>query len=116
MKKEVQICHHLSCRIIEVSEVKSNENVISIKDLNLTEDSTLLTITQKRLTTMLNFTDAGDYQALYLNKNFNVVGGSFAIDNESGFILQSQEKSILLLKINEGNTTLKEVQKMMSEL
>ena len=115
-KREFQIGHYHSTMIVELSEVKTDVNTILIKGLNLTEDNTLLIINQKRLTTMLDFTDAGDYQVLYLNDNFFIVGGSYAIKNEFGFIQQTQMKNVLLIKMKDGNQTLKDLKNLMTGL
>ena len=54
---------------------------------------------------MIDFTQTKDYQVLYLNKNLEIVGGSYAINNDFGFILQTQEKIILLVEMQDENTT-----------
>ena len=115
-RREFQIGHHHSTMMIELSEIKTDLNTVIVKNLNLAEDNTLLIITQKRLTTMLDFTDAGDYQVLYLGDSFFIEGGSYAINNGFGFILQTQVKNVLLIKIKDDNQTLEDLKNLMTGL
>lgn len=105
MKKTQKITYNTSSIHIKLNEVHSNKNNIRIEGLNLLENNTILRIEHSGLTTMIDFTQAKDYQVLYLNKNLEIVGGSYAINNDFGFVLQTQEKNILLVEMQDENTT-----------
>lgn len=117
------IFHNNQAAAITTTDVICSRNNIRIEDLNLKADNVLLKIEHHGLTTLLDFSNAKDYQVIYLNyqlaimNNTNdldepsgylrswlhIVGVSFAINNEAGFMLQTQEKFILLIRKEEKN-------------
>jgi len=110
---------------IDVSEITCKTNNIRICDLDLPDENTLIKIEHSGLTTLLDFTNSADFQVLYLTKENWIVGGSYAVNNQSGFILQTQEKFILIMKYvyqlnltsvegNEGNEGKSKIEKLLS--
>ena len=107
---------------IDVSETTCKTNNIRVCDLDLSDVNTLIKIEHTGLTTMLDFTNSADFQVLYLTEDNWIVGGSYAVNNQSGFILQTQEKHILLMKYvyqlkltsTEGNEGKRKIEKLLS--
>lgn len=107
---------------IDVCEITCTTNNIRICDLDLPDENTLIKIEHPGLTTMLDFSNSADFQVLYLTEENWIVGGSYAINNQSGFILQTQEKFVLLMKcvykLNltsvEGNEGKRKIERLLS--
>lgn len=113
MKNKVQISHQTTSIIIDVIELKSEKRTLFINELILIENTVIINITHNELTTMLDFTHSSDFQVLYLDKNYYTVGVSFAINNEKGFKLQTQEKNVLLVKLNQKSKNLDKISYML---
>jgi hypothetical protein len=57
----------------------------------------LVEIKNNNLTNLIDFTGADDLKILYVVNDL-AVGGTFAINNNSGFLIQTEYKHILLSK------------------
>ena len=113
MEKKVQISHQFTSTIIDIVEIKSDKRTLLINELSLVENTVIINITHNELTTMLDFTHSQDFQVLYLDKNYHTMGVSFAINNEKGFKLQTQEKNVLLVKLNHKSENLDKIRYML---
>jgi hypothetical protein len=51
------------------------------------------------LNSLIDFKGSEDLKVLYL-EGFTVIGGTYAINNDAGFIIQTENKFILLSKLN----------------
>jgi hypothetical protein len=58
----------------------------------------LLEITNNYLNNLLDFKGSSNLKILYLENNL-VIGGTYAKNNDSGFMIQTEHKQMLLSKI-----------------
>lgn len=83
---------------LNVETLQTVSSNIKISEI-MFEKYLLLEISNNNLNCLLDFKGTEDMKVIYL-QDFIVSGGTFAINNEAGFIIQTDNKIILLSKIN----------------
>ena len=82
---------------LNVETLKTVSSNIKISDIKFEKDL-LLEITNKCLNSLIDFKGSEDLKVLYLD-DFTVIGGTYAINNDAGYIIQTENKFILLSKL-----------------
>lgn len=79
-------------------EFNLTKSTIQVSELVSEVDTLYLNIKSDVSVLLLDFKDAQDYRVLFLNDNYWTVGSTFALNNENGFVIQTQYKKILLMR------------------
>ena len=95
--KTIKITEGNLTNILEVETYQTESSNIKISEISF-EKNLLLEITNKNLNNLLDFKGSSNLKILYLENNL-VVGGTYAKNNESGFMIQTEHKHMLLSKI-----------------
>ena len=82
---------------LNVETFQTDLSNIKISDFSF-DKHFLLEITNKCLNNLLDFKGSSNLKILYL-ENYLVIGGTYAKNNDSGFMIQTEYKNILLTKI-----------------
>jgi hypothetical protein len=90
---------------LETDFKESASTYLRVADLELGQDLTLLRLTHLHLNTILDFTAAADYKIQFLDKIDFVTGTSFAINNTSQYLVQTQSKNILFFYLGPDPAT-----------
>jgi hypothetical protein len=84
---------------LNVETLHTESSNIKISEI-MFEKYLLLEISNNNLNCLIDFKGTGDMKVLYLD-DFTVIGGTYAINNDAGYIIQTENKFILLSKLNQ---------------
>ena len=99
MKTNIKLCCENGKNLqFEANYITVEHKVIALNSLDIDYSHLFLAVSHNSINTLLDFTGIKDYKVLYFDADGNFKGQSFAINNECGFMLQTQMKKILLLK------------------
>lgn len=79
--------------------VSTEETNIQIKKMSFENQNLLLNILHQEMNTLLDFTGASDYQVYYLSEKHEILGSTYAKNNEKGYLIVTQYKRILLVSL-----------------
>ena len=82
---------------LEAYHIELSERNIMIDSLKTNNNLFLVEFSHKGIHTLLDFTGLNDYQVLAFDKENKFIGASLALNNESGFIIQTQAKKVLII-------------------
>ena len=94
--KTIEIKENRKLIKLDVENLETKSSYIKISEINFKENL-LIEISNDNLTNLLDFKSCEDMKVLYLENTF-VIGGTYAINNDAGFTIQTTNKSILLSK------------------
>ncbi len=92
--KTIIVTEGYETKILNVETLQTDDSNIKISALNF-EQHILLEIINNNLNNLLDFKGAANLKVLYLQDNI-VKGGTYAINNHTGFMIQTDYKNILL--------------------
>jgi hypothetical protein len=79
-------------------KVTSDSKTIKIAEVEQPNKNLLITITDKTGNTFLDFTRADDYVMYCYNEEKYLASQHYALNNEIGFMIQTQYKTTLLVR------------------
>ena len=72
---------------------------VIIRDLKSVDENHLFQIVHSKLNTLFHFSGCRDYQILYLKKDKEFVGATYAINRGGDYLIQTTAKWVMLIPI-----------------
>ena len=81
-----------------IEEFNFTKSTILVSEIESEADTLYIKIESDSTVSLLDFKGAQDFRVLFLNDDYWTVGSTFALNNENGFVIQTQYKKILLMR------------------
>lgn len=86
-------------RKFSVSEYSSSQSHIVIKDITMGQENIFLKLNHEEEYSYLDFTGSPDYKLIYIYKQTEILGGTYAVNNSKGNIIKTSFHEILLITL-----------------